>query len=184
MTIMWMIWRLLLIAAILGASWAATHANYTLTQGGGAGNIQFGSNVVGGVHYPMSMSCDPVTPTQCGSVSAAGAQKVDGSAATVNITPTDCSGSVATGGTAQNAFAANAAIHGFTVMNIDTTEVLWFSSTATAAAAGAGSYPLPAATATTFAGAGSFTTPSGMGINTALSVVAATTGHKWSCTRW
>jgi hypothetical protein len=102
----------------------------------------------------------------------------------VNVGPTDCSGSVTTGGTAQNALTAQTTLHGLTIMNIDTTEPLWISFTTTAAASTAGSFPLQAATATTFASPGSFTTPNGFGTNHALSVIAATTGHKWSCTWW
>jgi hypothetical protein len=101
-----------------------------------------------------------------------------------NVTATDCSGTVASGGTAQNAFTAQTTLHGFTIANIDTTEPLWISFTTTAAASGAGSYPLPAATATTFAGFGSFTAPPGFGLNHALSVIAATTSHKFTCTWW
>jgi len=102
----------------------------------------------------------------------------------VNITLTDCSGTITSGGTAQNAFTAAATRHGFTIANIDTSEVLWISFTTTAAASGTGSYPIPAADATTFANLASFTSPPGMGINTALSVIAATTSHKYSCTVW
>jgi hypothetical protein len=102
----------------------------------------------------------------------------------VNITLTDCSGTIATGATAQNAFTAIAGRHGFTIANIDTTEPLWISFTTTAAASGTGSYPLAPADATTFANLSSFTSPPGMGINTALSVVAATTSHKFTCTVW
>jgi len=103
---------------------------------------------------------------------------------TVNTTLTDCSGTITSGGTAQNAFTAAATRHGFTIANIDTTEVMWVSFTNTAAASGTASYPLAPATATTFAGLSSFTSPIGMGINTALSVIAATTSHKFSCTVW
>jgi hypothetical protein len=106
----------------------------------------------------------------------------------VNVTPTNCSGTITSGGTAQNAIAATATIHGFTIANIDTSagsgEPLWISFTTTAAASTAASYPLAAPTATTFAGLSSFTTPLGFGMNTALSVIAATTGHKFSCTYW
>lgn len=102
----------------------------------------------------------------------------------VNVAPTDCSGSITTGGTAQNAFTASATRHGFTIVNFDTTEPLWISFTGTATASTPGSYPLAAATATTFTGAGSYTSPIGLGMSTALSVVATTTGHKWSCTSW
>jgi len=102
----------------------------------------------------------------------------------VNTTLTDCSGTIATGGTAQNAFTANAGRHGFIIANIDTAEVMWNSFTTTAAPSGTASYPLAPATATTFAGMNSFASPLGMGINTALSVVAATTAHKFTCTVW
>jgi hypothetical protein len=101
-----------------------------------------------------------------------------------NVTATACSSTITTGGTAQNAFTAQTALHGFTIANIDTTEPLWISFTGTAAASGTDSYPLPAATATTFAGFGSFTAPAGFGLNHALSVIAATTAHKFSCTWW
>jgi hypothetical protein len=106
----------------------------------------------------------------------------------VNVTPTDCSGTITTGGTAQNAFTAQTTLHGFTIANIDATtgsgEVLNISFTTTAAAATAGSYPLAAPTATTLANLSSFTAPPGFGLNHALSVIAATTGHKYSCTWW
>jgi hypothetical protein len=101
-----------------------------------------------------------------------------------NVTATDCSGTISSGGAAQNAFTAQTTLHGFTIMNIDTTEPLWISFTTTAAASGSGSYALQAATATTFAGPGTFTTPAGFGLNHALSVIAATTSHKFTCTWW
>jgi hypothetical protein len=106
----------------------------------------------------------------------------------VNQTPTACSGTITAGGTAQNIIAANAAIHGFIVANIDPTtgsgEPLWISFTTTAAASGTDSYPMAAPTATTFAGLSSFTTPAGFGSNHAVSLIGATTGHKFSCTYW
>ena len=106
-------------------------------------------------------------------------------AAPANVTLTDCSGTITTGGTAQAAFTAQTTLHGFTLANIDSTaEPLWFSFTGTATAATAASYPLAAPAATTFAGLASFTAPYGLGTNHALSVVAATTGHKFSCTWW
>ena len=101
-----------------------------------------------------------------------------------NLAPNDCSGAITLGGTAQIAIAASKAAHGYILQNIDTTEPLWESPTGTAAAATPGSFALAAATPTTFAGAGSFTTPPGFGTALALSVVAATTGHKFSCAWW
>ena len=106
----------------------------------------------------------------------------------VNVTPTDCSVTLTTGGTAQNAFTAQTTLHGFTIANTDNTtgsgEPVWFSFTGTAVANAAASYPLAAATATTYAALASYTTPPGFGTNHALSVIAATTGHKISCTWW
>ena len=106
----------------------------------------------------------------------------------VNVAPTDCSVTLTTGGTAQNAFAAQTALHGFTIANIDAStgsgEPVWFSFTGTAAAGAAGSYPLAAPAATTYAGLTSYTTPAGFATSHALSVVAGTTGHKISCTWW
>lgn len=57
----------------------AALANYAVTLGSGT---NFGSIVVSTVHYAQQLICDSVTPTQCVSVSAAGAAKVDGSAVT------------------------------------------------------------------------------------------------------
>ena len=106
----------------------------------------------------------------------------------VNVTPVNCSGTIGTGGTAQIAIAANANLHGFTIANIDAAsgsgEPLWYSLTTTALAGAVASYPLSAPTVTSFAGLASFTTPYGFGSNAAVSVVAATTGHKFACTYW
>ncbi len=99
-----------------------------------------------------------------------------------NYTPTDCSGTITTGGTAQTIIPANTGVAGFMITNIDTAEPMWFRINGTAAGGTQGSYPLQAATATTFASPGSFY--SAFGYNTAITVVAATTGHKFSCTRW
>ena len=107
---------------------------------------------------------------------------------TQNATPIDCSGTIQAGGSAQTLFAASPNIRGFMIANIDTVagsgEPLWISLTGVATATAAGSYPLASPSATTFANLSSYTTPFGLGINTGPSVVGATTGHKFSCTRW
>ncbi len=104
-----------------------------------------------------------------------------------NVTANDCSGTITNGSTAQDAFTAQTTLHGFTIANVDASagsgEPLWISFTQTATAAN-GSYPLAAPTATMFTGLSSFTSPPGMGLNHALSVLGATTGHKFSCTWW
>ena len=105
----------------------------------------------------------------------------------VNITEHDCSVTLTAGTTAQNAFAATATIHGFRIMNIDTTHVedVWFSTTTTAAPNTIASYRLAASPAVgTSIQSAAYTTTFGEGVNTALSVVAATTGHLISCTYW
>lgn len=101
---------------------------------------------------------------------------------TTNVTPVDCSAAITTGGTAQNAFAASSGRQGFQIQNLDTSEPLWISFTGTAVANAIGSFALAAATSTTLQNGGSYYTA--FGYNTALSVVAATTSHKFSCTRW
>jgi hypothetical protein len=105
-----------------------------------------------------------------------------------NVTPTDCSIALSSGGTAQNIITADKGVHGFILMNIDNTngsgEPVWISFTGTAAAGASGSYALAAPTATTYALPGSFAAPLGFGTNKNVSVVAATTGHIITCTRW
>jgi len=145
--------------------------------------IPAGTNIIGKV------GIDQTTPgttngVQVNAALPAGTNSIGSVNLAANVTATACSATVVTGGTAVNAFTAQTTLHGFTIANIDTTEPLWISFTGTAAASGTDSYPLPAATATTFAGFGSFTAPPGFGLNHALSVVAATNGHKFSCTWW
>lgn len=98
--------------------------------------------------------------------------------------PTNCSGTVATGATAVTAIAVQKVQNGFLLQNLDTTEPLWWSVTGVAVASGSGSFVLGADTATTFAVANSFITPQRFSLGGALSVVAATAGHKFSCIYW
>lgn len=100
---------------------------------------------------------------------------LDGEAITVETgpeigtTPTDRSGTITTGGTAQTPMALNAARNEAWVQNIDATEDLWINITGGAAVVnGLASYRLPAGTAW----AGKTTA--------AISVIAATTAHKFS----
>ncbi len=74
-------------------------------------------------------------------------------AAALSVAPAvarDCSGTLTTGGAAQNAISTPGVngIHGYTICNLSTSAVLWFNPNATASA-GPGSIPLPATTATT-----------------------------------
>lgn len=84
---------------------------------------------------------------------------------------TDRSGSIATGGTAQVLAAANASRRSLTIQNIDAAEDMWVNENGgTATVATAGSFLIPAKTSAT------------IHTNKAVSVVAATTGHKWTAT--
>lgn len=99
-----------------------------------------------------------------------------------NVTPIDCSGAIATNNVAKNAFNNQGNLRGFTIKNENTSEQLCISFTGTAACGSAGTYSLQPGSATV--NGGSFTTPPGLGTNHALSVVAATAGHVYSCTFW
>lgn len=82
------------IVALLGLCGAVAIGNYAVTVGAGT---NFGSVVVGGIHYAQQFICDLTTPAQCAAVSAGGAVKVDGSAVTqpVSLTSTTITGTVA-----------------------------------------------------------------------------------------
>ena len=147
------------------------------------GAIAAGTNIIGKV------GIDQTTPgTTNGVQITAGTANVGQVGGSVNIAPTSCSLAVTTGGTAQNIIAASATVHGFTIANIDTSagsgEPIWINFVGTAAASTNDSFPLAAPTATTFASLSSYTTPLGFGTSHAVSVIAATTGHKISCVRW
>ncbi len=118
-----------------------------------------------------------------------GALKVTGGSAptstpvtsVTNVTPINCSGTITAGGTAQNAFTAQSGLHGFIIMNLSNNP-MGISFNGTAVLGAAGTYTLNAGSSTT--AGGSFSTPLGFGMNTALSVVSATTADAYSCTRW
>jgi hypothetical protein len=95
----------------------------------------------------------------------------------VNITPTDCSGTAT--GTAANAFTAGATKHGFFVSN-RSTDPIWISFTGNAVVGGTASYLLPAGSSTV--AGGSFSAPSGFGMNTALSVIGGGSSDAYTCT--
>jgi len=89
----------------------------------------------------------------------------------------DGSGTIAAGGTAQNLFAGATPLHGFLVCNPDANEVLWFSMNTTAAANGQGSLSLAPM-------GGTFISPIGMIPFHAISIIGATTGHKFTAVQW
>lgn len=100
--------------------------------------------------------------------------KIDGSDITVETgpeaatAPTDRSGTITSGGTAQQAMAANTTRVEAWVYNVDASEDLWLSFTGTAVINGAGSIKLSP----------------GRGwsgkVTSAVSVIATTLGHKFT----
>lgn len=88
----------------------------------------------------------------------------------------DGSTTITAGGTAQNLFSGATPTNGFLIANPDAGEDIWFSDSTTAAANATGSILLPAG--------GYYETPPGYKPVGAVSVVAATTGHKITARRW
>lgn len=84
----------------------------------------------------------------------------------------DRSGAITTGGAAQDAAAANSGRQYLLIQNIDAAEALWVNLGATAAVATAGSITLAAGASLVF--------ESGPCATGRVSVVAATTGHKFT----
>src|SRR5262245_49741053 len=100
-----------------------------------------------------------------------------------NRTPIDCSGTITSGTVAQNLLdSSKTDLHGFCIMNLDATEFLWMNLNGTATASTQGSYGLQPSSSTLQGG--SFCAPMGMGVKLNPTVVAATTGHKYTCTWW
>lgn len=71
--------------ALIAVLPVAAIADYSATTGAG---LTFGSFDLAGVKFPAFVGCDPATAKQCWSISAAGAVKVDGSAATQPVSGT------------------------------------------------------------------------------------------------
>ena len=168
----WLAAALILIAAALPAR-AQTPIYYVLKDSNGTSFNVLAFQCAGGVKLcPASVPIDSAGNPILGD----------------NMTPASCSGTIAFNGTAQNAINGTSTVHGFSIANIDAStgggEPLWISFTGTAAVNSPGSFPLPAPATTSFANMGSYTTPTGFGSNHALSVVAATAGHQYSCFTW
>lgn len=92
----------------------------------------------------------------------------------MGVNPTDRSGTITAGGTAQQVMALNTSRYGFCFMNISDTDMyICFTGTATA---GAGSLKIPA-------GALYETMPAGVPVG-AVSVFCATTGKAFTAWEW
>lgn len=128
---------------------------------------------------------------------ALGQGAINGTQAVVSerdITPYDCSGTITAGGTSQFLIPTFnppnnpiLKIRGWMIMNVDTTaEGLCINFTVGAVGAAscstAGFYFMQPATAT--AAGGSYSSQLGFGTNKNPTIIAATTGHKFSCTYW
>lgn len=103
----------------------------------------------------------------------------DGKLLTINsgsasVTPTDRSGTITLGGTAQTAMAANTARKGFWIQNQSTGD-LWINSLATAVA--------DSPSMKIAAGALYENPPSGVPVG-AVSIIGATTGQKFAAREW
>lgn len=111
----------------------AAIANYTATQGAGT---NFGSVVIGGVHFMSQLLCDATTANQCAAVSAGGALSVALAAnqsvneAQINgVTPLMGNGVTGTGSqrvtiaSDNTAFAVNSTLTAETTKNIGTIRV-------------------------------------------------------------
>ena len=92
-------------------------------------------------------------------------------------TASDGSGTVVSGGTAQTLFSGVVPTNGFTVHNPDASEDLWISMTNTVTANGQGAIIVAQ-------GGGSYTTPSGLKPAQAITLVATTSGHKFTAIKW
>jgi hypothetical protein len=122
--------------------------------------------------------CDDTSPTavtenQFGNVRrncATGELRTTGAADAL----TDGSISLTTGGTSQQVFAANANRRFLVCQNIDAAEDAWINYGASAAASTAGSFLLKA-------NGGSYTFDGNFVPSGTVNVVAATTGHKFTC---
>jgi hypothetical protein len=141
---------------------ANTQVQPLSTQSDSAANlvpVHAPASLVGGVAVPASASAPiPV-------VNAAGTAAADGS------------GTIAAGGVAQQLFGGAVPLTGFLVANPAASgDTLYVSDVGTAVVAGAGSVPVaPGAV---------FTTPSGYRPAGAVSIIAASTGDKFTARRW
>lgn len=162
--------RLFAIIAIIGFSLSSAHA-----QGVDRGIARTACATPTSTYAdgtPIPFQIDPVTGSSCVYLKG-------GSIAILPtiVTPTDRGGTITLGGTAQNAAAANASRKSMVIQNpCSATEDLFVSVTGGATVSGAGNFAdLGPCGSATIAWNGTV-------IQTAVSVNAATTNHRWSAT--
>lgn len=97
-------------------------------------------------------------------------------------TRTNCSGTIATGGVAQELLRPDGGRHGFQIQNLSTDPLAWSDVTTSPATFTAGSYTLDAATASTADGA--YSTPATYSPTGAIYIIGATNGDAFTCSAW
>lgn len=95
---------------------------------------------------------------------------------TGGLPPTDASGSITIGGTAQEMIAADATGYRFSIRNHHASESLWFNELGDTAIVGQPSQEIPAK--------GYYETPAGMLVVSAVSIIGATTGQSFTARKW
>lgn len=90
----------------------------------------------------------------------------------------DGSGAITAGGTAQQLFAGAVPASGYAVYNPDPSNDLWINDSGGAATPGA------AGSIRVAANGGGYETPAGMRPATAVSIIGAVTGQKFTARRW
>lgn len=119
--------------------------------------------------------CDTSNPNNCAAVNSSGQVAIQGSfsatVATIVVTSTNKAGTITSGGTAQNAIAANASRKSWCIQNDpNATEPLYVRASGTASATVADAALVPGQP---------YCSSSSMVDQGAISVFAATTGHQW-----
>lgn len=136
-----------------------------------------GTNLIGKCGIDQTTPGTTNAVSDQGVVNAINAAALTPPIAVTGTTSADGSTTITLGGTAQNLFAGATPTNGWEVCNPDTTEDLWVSDSTTALANGAGSYRV-------VLGGGCYGLPFGSKPLGAVSVVAATTGHKITARKW
>lgn len=116
--------------------------------------------------------------TVVGPLDGSGNVKVAVQSETPATSTLDATNAITSGGTAQSLFGGATPTHGYEIINLDPTNVLWVNDTGgTASANGANCFEV-------FNLSGSYTTPFGMAPSGAISVFGAVTGQKFLARYW
>lgn len=143
----------------------------------GSSNIAAAHVTVDSAGAEKGITGNPVAVADASVVAAIVAAALTPPLPVTGITGSDGSGTITAGGTAQNLFAGATPTNGFEVINPDASEDLWVSLSTTAAPNASGSIRVAA-------NGGAYSTPLGMKPWHAISIVGATTGHKFTAAKW